>query len=237
MERARREVDAGAQLLDVGGESTRPGSEPVAAAEEIRRVVPAIEALIDAQLPAAISVDTQKAEVAKAALEVGAHLVNDVSALRDPDMARIVADANGFLCLTHMRGTPKTMQQNAIVYDDLVADIDDFLQERCRVAARAGVESDRVMVDPGIGFGKRLEHNTELTRRIEIFSQWGQPVLYGPSRKRFLGEITGRDVDDRDRASAAACTVAAFLGAHVFRVHNTAACIDAIRVGHTIAHS
>lgn len=235
LERARREVDAGAQLLDVGGESTRPGAEAVTATEEIRRVVPAIEALVAARLDAAISIDTQKAEVAHAALRAGAHLVNDVSALRDTAMARTVADANAFLCLTHMRGTPRTMQRGPIVYEDLVADVDDFLRERSRAAALAGVKSDRVMVDPGIGFGKRLEHNLELTRCIEAFTRAGQPVLYGPSRKRFLGEITGRDVHDRDRATAAACAIAAFQGAHVFRVHHTAACIDAIRVGHRVA--
>ncbi len=228
--RARAEVAAGATILDIGGESTRPGAQLVDASMEMERVVPLLEALAREALPVALSVDTSKAAVARAALSAGAHMVNDVSALRDPAMAEVVAHAGAHLCVMHMRGEPRTMQQGDIVYDDLVGEVGHALCTAAERAISAGVAADRIMVDPGIGFGKTLEHNLQLTRALGTFARMGYPVLYGPSRKRFLGTITGREVHDRDRATAAACAAGVLFGAHVFRVHDTAACVDALRV-------
>lgn len=228
--RAREQVAAGAQILDIGGESTRPGAEPVDAAIEIDRVVPLIRAVVDAGLRAAISVDTSKAEVAAAGLAAGAHIVNDVTGLRDPEMAAVVAAAEAALCVMHMRGEPRTMQEGPIVYDDVVREVGTALKAATERAIAAGVPPERIMVDPGIGFGKTLQHNLELTRGLSRIAGLGHPVLYGPSRKRFLGTLTGREVDDRDRATAAACAAGVLFGAHAFRVHDTAACIDALRV-------
>lgn len=225
---AERQVAAGAKILDVGGESTRPGAEAVDADTELRRVLPVIEALTE--LPVAISIDTMKASVARAAIEAGAHLVNDVSGLRDPAMARTVAELGCHLCVMHMRGEPRTMQQGDIFYDDVVGEIGAYLRETVANAVAQGIPADRIMIDPGIGFGKTLAHNLELTRALGLFARLGQPVLYGPSRKRFLGALTGREVNDRDRATAAAVTLGVVFGAQVFRVHDVAACIDGARV-------
>lgn len=233
---ARAEVDAGARILDVGGESTRPGADPVDAPTEIDRVVPLIRALAEAGLPASLSVDTSKAEVARAALQAGATIVNDVTGLRDPEMAAVVAASGAHLCVMHMRGEPRTMQSGEIVYEDVVGEVSASLRVSAETAIAAGVASDRIMIDPGIGFGKTLEHNLELTRSLGQLARLGYPVLYGPSRKRFLGALTHREVGDRDRATAAACAAGVLYGAHVFRVHDTAACIDALRVAAALRH-
>ncbi|HEX7298850.1 MAG TPA: dihydropteroate synthase [Solirubrobacteraceae bacterium] len=222
-------VAEGADILDVGGESTRPGAAPVAVAEELARVVPVVRALRGAG--AQISVDTMKLSVAEAAVEAGATYVNDVTAFRhEPELAGFVADRGCDCCLTHMLGEPRTMQERPR-YDDVVDDVRAFLEERVRFAVGEGVREDRIMVDPGIGFGKRLEHNLELLRRLDEIVTIGLPVVIGTSRKSFLGRLTGRE-DPHDRVAATlATTVIAFeRGAAVFRVHDVAPTRDALAV-------
>jgi dihydropteroate synthase len=218
----------GAGILDVGGESTRPGSDPVPAEEELRRVLPVIEGL--RATGAQLSIDTSKAAVAAPALDAGASYVNDVTAFRgDPELAGLVADRGVDCCLMHMLGTPRTMQEDPR-YDDVVADVKAFLEERLSVAVAAGVAEERVMLDPGIGFGKTVEHNLELLRRLDEIVALGRPVVVGVSRKSFLGRITGREVGERAVASAAANVLALERGASVFRVHDVAETRDALSV-------
>jgi dihydropteroate synthase len=222
-------IAQGAAIIDIGGESTRPGAAPVKAGDELARVVPVVEALRGAGVQ--LSVDTQKATVARAALEAGATYVNDVTALRgDPEMAAVVADAGCDLCLMHMLGEPRTMQDNPR-YDDVVTDVRAFLEERVAFAVNAGIAEERIAVDPGIGFGKTLEHNLMLLRRLDEIAALGRPVVVGTSRKSFLGRLTGRD-DPHDRVAATVATnVLAFeRGAEVFRVHDVAATHDALAV-------
>jgi len=226
--RAHALVDAGAKILDIGGESTRPGAEPVDATTELNRVVPTIAALKKSGIVARISIDTAKAEVAEQALAAGAEIINDVTALGDPEMAAVAASHRAVLILMHMLGVPRTMQQGPIVYGDVVGEVSAFLRERIELAIRAGNAREQIWIDPGIGFGKTVEHNLQLTRAIPRLAELGQTVVYGPSRKRFLGEITGRDAHDRDRATAAACALATYLGAGVLRVHDVAAVRDAV---------
>lgn len=217
----------GAAILDVGGESTRPGAAAVGAAEERRRVVPVIEELAGGG--ACVSVDTMKAEVAEAALDVGARLVNDVSALRDPDMAALVADRACDVCLVHMRGEPRTMQDDPH-YDDVVDDVRAFLAGRVEVALDAGVAPERIVLDPGIGFGKTVDHNLELLDRLDELVALGFPVLVGTSRKSFLGRIAGRDTEDRLPGTIATNVLALARGAAIFRVHDVAPVRDALAV-------
>jgi dihydropteroate synthase len=220
----------GAAILDVGGESTRPRAAPVPEAEELRRVLPVIEGLIERGVRARISIDTSKSGVAARALEAGATLVNDVTALRgDPDMASVVAGAGVQCCLMHMLGDPRTMQDDPR-YDDVVADVKAFLAERMEFAVAAGVAAERIMLDPGIGFGKTIEHNLELLRRLGELVELGRPVVIGTSRKSFLGRLTGRDVDDRIAATVATNVLAFERGARVFRVHDVAPVRDALTV-------
>lgn len=222
---------AGATILDVGGESTRPGAAAVDEREELRRVVPVIEGL-SAALPAlTLSVDTTKAAVAAAALDAGAAYVNDVSGLRhDPEMAALVADRGARCCLMHMRGEPRTMQQ-APRYDDVVDDVRAFLERQLAATVAAGVPEERIDLDPGIGFGKTLEHNLELLRRLDEIVAIGPRVVIGTSRKSFLGRITGRD-DPRQRLAGTIATnvLALAAGARVFRVHDVGAVHDALAV-------
>ncbi len=232
--RARQMVADGASIVDIGGESTRPSAEPVAARVELMRVLPVVEAVVEAGLGVAVSVDTRKAEVARAALAAGAHMINDVSALGDPAMGEVVAEHGAALVLMHMRGDPRTMQRGDIVYDDLFGELCGFFDLAIDRATRAGVARERLMIDPGIGFGKTTGHNLQLTRHLEVFARYHLPVLYGPSRKRFLGEVTGREVHDRDRATAAACALAVLLGAHVLRVHDVGAARDAVLVARAV---
>jgi dihydropteroate synthase len=218
----------GAGILDVGGESTRPGSDPVPVEEELRRVLPVIEGL--RATGAQLSIDTSKAAVAAPALDAGASYVNDVTAFRgDPELAGLVADRGVECCLMHMLGTPRTMQEDPR-YDDVVADVKAFLEERLSVAVAAGVAEERVMLDPGIGFGKTVAHNLELLRRLDEIVALGRPVVVGVSRKSFLGRITGREVSERAVASAAANVLALERGASVFRVHDVAETRDALSV-------
>lgn len=223
----------GADIVDVGGESTRPGSRPVAEAEEIGRVVPVIGALRK-KTPALLSVDTAKAAVARAALEAGADIVNDTSAFRfDPAMPGVVARAGAGVVLMHMQGTPLTMQKSPR-YDDLVGEIGAFLAERIRVAEAAGIPRERVIVDPGIGFGKTLEHNLELLRRQEAFLGLGRPLLLGFSRKAFLGAILDLPAGERLEGTIAAAVLSVERGAHILRVHDVGPVSRAVRSAEAI---
>jgi dihydropteroate synthase len=220
----------GAAILDVGGESTRPGADPVPEAEELRRVIPVIEGLIARGAGARISIDTSKAAVAARALDTGATLVNDVTALRgDPDMASVVAAAGAECCLMHMLGDPRTMQDDPH-YDDVVGDIKAFLEERMAFAVTAGIAEERILLDPGIGFGKTVEHNLALLRRLGEFLDLGRPVVIGTSRKSFLGRLTGRAPDERVAATVATNVLAYERGARLFRVHDVAPVHDALTV-------
>ena len=226
----RRLVEEGAVIVDVGGESTRPGAAPVPAEEELRRVVPVVEGLAALGLDARISVDTMKLEVARAAVDAGASYVNDVTAFRhEPELAGLVADRGLECCLMHMLGEPRTMQQDPR-YDDVVSDVKAFLEERLAAAVAAGVPEERVQLDPGIGFGKTLEHNLELLRRLDEIAAIGRPVVLGTSRKSFIGRITGRDVAGRVHGTVATCVLGYERGARVFRVHDVAAVHDGLSV-------
>ena len=224
----RELVAQGAAILDVGGESTRPGADPVPADEELRRVVPVVEALANA---ATLSVDTSKVTVARAALDAGATYVNDVTAFRaEPAMASLVAERGCECCLMHMLGEPRTMQDDPR-YDDVVDDIKAFLSERAAFAVGEGIAEERIAVDPGIGFGKTIDHNLELLRRLDEIVALGFEVVIGTSRKSFLGRLTGRD-DPHDRVAATVATTVLALerGAAVFRVHDVAPTKDALTV-------
>jgi dihydropteroate synthase len=229
MAHARLMAAEGADLVDVGGESTRPGAAPVPAEEELRRVMPVIEGLAErGGIP--MSIDTSKAAVARAATGAGAVLVNDVTALRgDPGMAAVVAESEVDLCLVHMRGDPQTMQDDPR-YGDVVSEVRAFLEERLSFAIGNGIPEDRVWLDPGIGFGKTLEHNLELLRRLAEIVAVGRPVVVGVSRKRFLGTLTGRSEPDRAAGGLAANVLAFERGAHMFRVHDVPATRDALTV-------
>jgi dihydropteroate synthase len=227
---ARELEQQGAAILDIGGESTRPGAAPVAEEEELRRAVPVIAALSQGGGCAQISIDTSKVVVARAALEAGATLVNDVTAFRgDPEMAELVAGTGADCCLMHMLGEPRTMQEDPH-YTDVVSEVAAFLEERMAFAIAHGVPEERIMLDPGIGFGKTLEHNLELLRRLDEIVALGRPVVVGTSRKSFLGRLTGRDVGDRVPGTIATNVLAYLAGAQVFRVHDVAAVHDALKV-------
>jgi len=226
----RRLIAEGAEIIDIGGESTRPGAAPVPPAAELDRVIPVIEGVAGLNLPVQISIDTMKLHVAERALAAGASYVNDVSAFRhEPDLAGLVADRGVDCCLMHMLGEPRTMQDDPR-YDDVVDDVKAFLEERMDAAIRAGVKEERIQLDPGIGFGKTLEHNLELLRRLDELVALGRPLVIGTSRKSFLGRLTGRDVTERVHATAATSVIAFERGATVFRVHDVAATRDALAV-------
>jgi dihydropteroate synthase len=221
----------GAAILDIGGESTRPGASPVGEDEEMRRVVPVIEDLSDAGVTAQISIDTSKLAVARAALDAGASLVNDVTAFRaEPSLAGLVADRGCDCCLMHMLGEPRTMQQDPR-YDDVVDDVKAFLLGRMEFAVGQGVAEERILLDPGIGFGKTVEHNLELLRRLEELVAIGRPIVIGTSRKSFLGRLTGQsDPAERLPGTIATNVIAYERGARVFRVHEVAPVRDALLV-------
>ena len=220
----------GADLLDVGGESTRPGADPVSEREELDRVIPVIEGVRAHNAAVRISIDTSKAAVAAAALDAGADYVNDVTALRgDPDMAALVAGRGVDVCLMHMLGTPRTMQAEAR-YDDVVDDVRSFLEQRIEAAVAAGIALERIEIDPGIGFAKTLEHNLELLGRLRELTALGRPLVLGTSRKSFLGLITGRETAERVPATLATLVMAYERGAEVFRVHDVAPARDALAV-------
>jgi dihydropteroate synthase len=227
---ARQLVEEGAAILDVGGESTRPGAQPVGVEEELRRVLPVLEGIAAAELCAEVSIDTTKSEVARAAIDAGASIVNDVSALRGDDaMAGLVAERGVGCCLMHMLGEPRTMQAEPR-YGDVVDDVKAFLSERLSIAVRAGIAEERIVLDPGIGFGKTAAHNLELLRRLPELLTLGRPLLIGTSRKSFIGRISADASGEREPVSAAqrlpgtiATNVLALeRGASIFRVHDVA---------------
>jgi dihydropteroate synthase len=227
---ARRMVEEGAAVVDVGGESTRPGSEGVSAGEELRRVVPVLERL-DGRIP--LSIDTSKAAVAREALERGAILVNDVTSLRgDPELVDVVAGSEAYLCLMHMQGEPRTMQREPR-YDDVAADVASFLEERLAFAVAHGIAEERICLDPGIGFGKTVAQNLELVRRLDVLLALGRPVLVGFSRKSSLRRLTGSD--DLLGASVAAAVAAFERGATILRVHDVRPHVDALAVAAAVA--
>jgi dihydropteroate synthase len=232
IEHGRRLVDEGAELLDIGGESTRPGARAVSAEEELERVTPVLAGLED--VDAALSIDTSKAAVAEAALDAGAEIVNDVTALRhDPAVAGVCAERGSTVVLMHMQGTPRTMQENP-TYDDVVDDVKAFLAERVRFATAEGIAEDRIWLDPGIGFGKTVDHNLSLLRRFGELRELGRPLVVGTSRKRFLGALTGRDVDDRLGGTIASNVLALRAGADVLRVHDVAEIKQAALIAESI---
>jgi dihydropteroate synthase len=231
---ARRMVADGAALVDVGGESTRPGAAGVSLDEELRRVLPVLEA-IAGELP--VSIDTTKAEVARRALRLGAELVNDVTALRgEPALAEVVAEADAYLCLMHMRGEPRTMQVDP-TYDDVVSEVTAFLEERLRFAVASGIPEERICLDPGIGFGKTAQHNLELVRRLDVLLGLGRPVVIGFSRKRTLGRVLGdADATTGPLAASIGAAVAAYeRGASILRVHDVREHVEALAAAHAVA--
>jgi dihydropteroate synthase len=230
-----RLVDEGAEILDIGGESTRPGAAPVTAEEELRRVLPVIEGLA-AKTGAALSIDTSKASVARAAVAAGAEIINDVTALQgDDDMASVAAESACAVVLMHMRGTPRTMQQDPH-YDDVVAEVSAHLAQRVDAARAAGIASDRIAVDPGIGFGKTVEHNLQLIAGLGSFAALGHPVLLGVSRKSFLATAAGcSEVSERDLPTAVLTAIGYGLGARIFRVHAVRPNVQSLRLAEALS--
>lgn len=231
-------LDEGAQVIDVGGESTRPGSDPVSPDEELNRILPAIQGILEDRPDTVISVDTYHAATAEAALDAGAGIINDVTALRgDPALAEVVAESGCPVVLMHMLGEPKTMQHKPH-YDDVVREVRDFLAERAAHAEDAGVAPDKIILDPGIGFGKTLEHNLTLLQNLDVVAELGYPVLMGASRKRFIGSITGVEkARDRVPGTVATSVLAYERGATFFRVHDVRANREALELAGAILRS
>jgi dihydropteroate synthase len=229
---AQQLIAEGADIVDIGGESSRPGSEPVSEEEELRRVIPVIEALAPT-INVPISIDTYTPAVAEAALNAGARIINDITGLRNPEMIRVAAEHNATVVLMHMQGEPKTMQHKP-QYIDVVADIISFFEERIEAARTQGVE--KIIVDPGIGFGKTLEQNLEILHRLNEFTKLGYPVLVGASRKSFIGTVTGAEVGDRLPGTLAAHMMAVLNGATMLRVHDVAECRQALQVMQAIQY-
>ena len=221
-------VEEGAGILDIGGESTRPNATPVSLQEELDRVIPVIEALAK-QVNIPMSIDTYKPQVMQAAIQAGASMVNDVRALQEAGALEVVVNSNVGVCLMHMQGTPQTMQDNP-QYDDVVIDVKAFLEGRLRASIHAGVGAERILLDPGFGFGKTRAHNIALIQQLESFTELGQPLLVGLSRKSVLGQVTGNDVDTRLYASVAASVISAMKGAKILRVHDVKATVEALKV-------
>jgi dihydropteroate synthase len=229
VEYAARLAAEGAGLLDLGGESSRPGAEPVTLADELERVIPVLDA-VSSRVTVPISIDTTKAEVARQALRLGASVINDISALgADPEMAALAATTGAGVVLMHMQGLPRTMQVEP-QYDDVIAEVYEFLARRLDWAQARGIPRERIAIDPGIGFGKTNEHNLQLLRNLDRFDTLGCVVLVGASRKGFLGKITGRPIAERATASVAVALAACLRGARVVRMHDVAQMVDAIRV-------
>ncbi len=229
---ARALIEEGADILDIGGESTRPGAEPVLLTEERRRVLPVIEALADCGVP--VSVDTRKPELMAEAIRAGASMVNDIGALEEPSALEILARSRAGVCVMHKHGDPQTMQQNP-AYAEVVTEVRDYLADRVRAATNAGIARERIVIDPGFGFGKTYEHNLALLRRLPELTALELPVLVGLSRKAMLGRITGRSAGERVHASVAAALFAAQQGAHILRVHDVTATRDALAVWAALA--
>jgi len=237
LEHARALIEEGADILDVGGESSRPGAEPVGLDEELRRVMPVLEQLAPGPVP--VSVDTCKPEVMRHAIAAGAAMVNDINALREPGALEALAQSQAAVCLMHMQGEPRSMQRDP-KYEDVVAEVTTFLAQRVDAAQQAGIARERIVIDPGFGFGKNTAHNLGLLRGLHKIAGLGQPVLVGLSRKSLFGKITGKPVADRVSASVAAALLAVERGAALVRVHDVAATRDALLVlnaieGHSLA--
>jgi dihydropteroate synthase len=228
VEHALSLVAQGADILDIGGESTRPNATPVSLDEELSRVIPVIETLAK-QVAVPISIDTYKPVVMQAAIAAGASIVNDVRALQEDGAMEVVAASNAGVCLMHMQGTPQTMQINP-EYQDVVNDVCDFLNQRLDVCVAAGISKQRICLDPGFGFGKTREHNIKMIQQLDAFVSLGQPLLVGLSRKSVLGQVTGNDVDARVYASVAAAVISAMKGAKILRVHDVKATVEALKV-------
>lgn len=227
-------VEDGADIIDIGGESTRPGSEPVPVEEELRRILPVIKS-IAGKIKIPVSIDTYKSEIAKRALDAGASMVNDISGLRfDPEMAKVVSDYKVPVVIMHIKGTPKNMQQKP-VYDALIPEILEYLRQSITIAGEAGISDDIIIIDPGLGFGKTFEHNLEIIHNLHEFTLLGKPILIGPSRKAFIGEILG-DVppDERLEGTAAATAISIMNGANIVRVHNVKEMARVARVADAI---
>jgi dihydropteroate synthase len=228
LDQAERLAAEGAAIIDIGGESTRPGAPSVEIEEEMRRVIPVIERLVG-RLALPVSVDTSKPEVMRAAIAAGASMINDVTALRAPGAIEAVAESDVALCLMHMQGEPRTMQ-NAPRYTDVLAEVRDFLRGRVACCVKAGIAVSRLVIDPGFGFGKTLEHNLELLRRLPELAADGYPVMAGLSRKSMIGKLTGRADGERLGGSLALATLAVLSGARIIRAHDVAPTVDAIRI-------
>lgn len=230
---ARLLIEQGADILDIGGESTRPGADPVSAREELKRILPVIEALRSADVP--LSIDTFKPEVMRKALDAGADLINDIYGFRQPGAIEAVADSNCGLCVMHMQGEPKTMQRTP-QYDDVMHDVGQFLHERLAMLLAAGINKRRITLDPGFGFGKTPEQNYLLLRQLQELDSQGCPWLIGLSRKSMIGHVTGRGPAERLAGSVVAALAAVARGAHIIRVHDVAETVDAVKVWRAIEH-
>lgn len=229
LERARQMVAAGAAIIDIGGESTRPGAEAVAVEEELRRVIPLVEILAD-ELPVPVSVDTSKPEVMRAAVAAGAGMLNDVYGLRQPGALEAAAESGVPVCIMHMQGEPRSMQANP-QYEDVVAEVTGFLLERAHAAIASGVARENIVLDPGFGFGKNLEHNLLLLKHLDRLAMHGYPVLAGLSRKRMIGSLLGDvPLDQRLHGSVAAAAIAAMKGARIVRVHDVKETVEALKI-------
>lgn len=234
IEHALSLVEQGADILDIGGESTRPNATPVSLQQELERVIPVIEGLVK-QIKIPISIDTYKPQVMQAAIKAGASVVNDVRALQENGAIDIVAASDAGVCLMHMQGMPQTMQINP-QYNDVVAEVKTFLQQRLTLCETAGINKSRILLDPGFGFGKTREHNITLIQHLASFSTMGQPLLVGLSRKSVLGQVTGNDVDARIYSSVAASVISAMVGAKILRVHDVKATVEALKIVTAIQH-
>jgi len=228
---ARLLIAEGADIVDIGGESTRPGAQPVSTQEELDRVLPIIEGLRGVSVP--LSIDTCKPEVMRKAIDAGVQMVNDINALQDAAARDAVAASGVAVCLMHKQGNPQTMQQQPH-YQNVVVEVRDFLRERIAAAAAAGIARERIVIDPGFGFGKTLAHNLDLLRHLDRLRELGAPVLAGLSRKSMLGAITGQDVDHRVAASVAAALIAVQRGASIVRVHDVRETVDALKIWNAV---
>lgn len=234
VEYAHRLIEQGAAIIDIGGESTRPGAQAVSLQQELDRVLPALAALEGCG--AVLSVDTRKPQVMAAAIEAGAHMINDVDALQADLALQIIAKSEVAVCLMHKRGEPQGMQDSPS-YNDVLSEVSGFLQARMAATEAVGIARERIVIDPGFGFGKSLQHNLKLLHHLDRFAQLGVPLLVGISRKSMLGQITGRSVDEREFAGVAAHVLAVMRGARILRVHHVAACQDALQIIQAVEES
>lgn len=230
--RATAMIRDGADLIDVGGESTRPGSDPIGVEEELRRILPTVRRLVKKNIP--VSVDTYKPEVAGRVLEVGADLINDITGLRDARMAQVVADHGAGVVIMHMKGEPKTMQDNPTYPRGVIREVKDFMKSQIAVARDAGIGRESIIIDPGIGFGKSIGHNLEIIRNMALLKDLKMPILVGPSRKGFLGKLLASPVNQRVEGTLAAVVACVLNGADIVRVHDVRECARAIRVADAI---